>query len=107
MTVVGNLRHRVIIQGKQTTPDGMGGFVEAWQDIATVWGDVRPLRGQERYVAQQAVSEVTHKVTIRYMSGIAPGNRILFDGRVFDILAVINVAERNRWLELLCSEVVA
>lgn len=105
--MIGKLRHRVTLQELVKTDDGYGGIVETWQDVATVWAAIEPLRGNERYTAQQVQSELSHKVTIRYRAGIKPQMRILYGNRVFDIEAVIDVDERHRWLELLCSEVVA
>jgi len=105
--MIGKLRHRITLQEIIKTDDGYGGIVETWKDIATVWAAIEPLKGTERYQAQQVQSELTHKVTIRYRAGIKPQMRILYGNRVFDIEAVIDVDERHRWLELLCSEVVA
>jgi len=101
----GDLRHRITLQELVSIPDGMGGFSEGWQDVATVWASVEPLRGQERYLAQQAVQEITHKVTIRYRKSVSPKMRILFGNRVLSIVAVIDPGERRKWLELLCLEV--
>lgn len=102
----GKLRHRVTIQQLVKTDDGYGGIVEAWQDVATVWAAVEPLRGSERYRAQQVQAELGHKVTMRYRAGIKPQMRLLYNGRVLEVEAVIDVEEHHRWLELLCSEVV-
>lgn len=102
----GKLRHRVTIQQLVKADDGYGGIVETWQDVATVWATVEPLRGSERYRAQQVQSELTHKVTMRYRPGVKPQMRLLYGDRVLEIEAVIDVEERHRWLELLCSEVV-
>ena len=105
--MIGKLRHRVTIQQLIRGDDGYGGTIETWQDVATVWAVIEPLRGNERYTAQQVQSELTHKVTIRYRAGIKPQMRLLYKGKTFEIEAVIDVEERHQWLELLCSEVVA
>jgi len=104
---IGKLRHRVTIQNKVTLPDGYGGVTSTWQDVATVWASVEPLNGRELYAAQQVKAELTHRIRIRYMSGIKPEMRIVFDNRSFDIEAIIDPEERHESLELLCSEVVA
>jgi len=103
----GKLRHRVTIQQLVATDDGYGGITETWQDVATVWAAVEPLRGTERYRAQQVQAELSHKVTIRYRPGIKPDMRLKYGDRILEIEAVIDVEERHRWLELLCSEVVS
>lgn len=102
----GRLRKRVTIQRLARTDDGYGGSLEDWQDVATVWAAVEPLRGSERYEAQQVQSVLSHRVMMRYRPGIKPQMRLVMKDRTLMIEAVINVEERNRWLELLCQEVV-
>ncbi|BER92691.1 phage head closure protein [Atrimonas thermophila] len=102
---IGELRHRVTIQRLNRVPDGMGGYEEQWQDVVSLWAKVEPLKGRERFVAQQAQSEVTHRITTRYYSGIEPQMRVVYRNRNFDIEVVINVDEKNEWLELQCVEV--
>ena len=101
---VGDLRHRVTIQATTAVQDSSGSYPESWSDVATVWARMRPISGREFFAAEQAQSEVTHEVTIRFRRGISPANRLLFDGRVFDIGAVINADERNEWMILYCTE---
>jgi len=103
----GKLRHRVTIQKLEEVDDGYGGVTSTWKDMATVWSSVEPLKGRELYAAQQVKAELTHRIRIRYMSGIKPEMRIVFDNRSFDIEAIIDPEERHESLELLCSEVVA
>lgn len=78
--------------------------------FASVWAAVESLTGRELYAAQQRVSEVTHKITIRYMPGILANMSVVFsdagDGRprVFQIMAVQNPDETAHVLYLLCVE---
>ena len=104
---VGKLRHRVTIQRLEEVDDGYGGVEEKWQNVATVWASVEPLRGNERYTAQQVQAELTHKVTIRYRAGIKPQMRLVYGNRILEIEAVIDVEERHKWIELLCSEIIS
>lgn len=102
----GKLRHRITIQYKSSeSPDSAGNPQPVWADEATVWGSVEPLSGREFFAAQQVNSEVTHRITMRYRSGMDPEKRIKFGTRYFGILAVLNREERNISLELLCVEV--
>ena len=104
--MIGKLRHRVTIQQLVNIDDGGGGSIETWQDIVPVWAAIEPLRGNERYTAQQVQSTLSHKVTIRYREGVKPQMRLTYKGRVFEVESVIDVEERHQWLELLCSEVI-
>jgi SPP1 family predicted phage head-tail adaptor len=105
--VIGKLRERVTLQSEQSVSDGGGGQVVAWTDVATVWAAIEPLTGRERRAAGRLESVLTHKVTIRHLAGVTAKMRVAAGARVFNVRAVVNPAERDRWLELLCEEGVA
>jgi SPP1 family predicted phage head-tail adaptor len=100
----GMMRHSVTIQALQTTTDPTGGRVATWTDIATVKAKVTPISGSEVYTAMRLDTRITHKVMIRYRSDVSAVNRLIFKGRVLNITAAINIEERDRWLELHCTE---
>lgn len=101
---IGKLRHRVTLQEYVSLKDSFGAEIEAWSDKATVWASIEPLSGREYFAARQMNAEVNTKITIRYRTGVKPTMRILFAGRVFEILSVINTEEKNRELILMCKE---
>lgn len=100
----GSLRHRVTIQSLTKTSDGTGGFTETWTDAATVWAEVTPLKGFERYAAQQIRAQLSYRVRLRFRNDVTSDMRLIHKGKILTIQAVINVNGRNRELELLCSE---
>lgn len=101
---IGKLRHRITIQEYTETRDSFGAEIKNWTDKAFVYASVTPVSGREYYAASQVHSEVTAKVLIRYLPGIESTMRVLFDGRVFEILSVINTEEKNTELVLMCKE---
>jgi SPP1 family predicted phage head-tail adaptor len=103
----GERRKHVILQSEQPTPDGAGGYTLSWTNFATVWADIVPATGEKLFVSGHLEGHVTHKVTIRYLTGVTIDMRILWGGRTFNIRAVTNVEERNHILEILVEEGVA
>jgi len=101
----GRMRHRVSIQQVTETKDTYGATTRTWATIATVWAAIEPIAGREYFYAQQVQSNVSHRVTIRHRAGVTPKMRIMHDSRTFEIESVRNLGERDRWLELMCSEV--
>ena len=104
------LRHKIIIQAENPQTDGGGGEGDPWAaptTVATARARIEPLKGSEQLRAMQLEDKVSHRVTIRYRSGITAKQRIKFGSRLLNIRAVINPEERNRFLELLCDEGVA
>jgi len=100
---VGGLKKRVTILKQVPVSDGQGGFTETWQEAGTVWAAIEPISGREYYEAMQLASDVTHRVRMRYMD-LTPHEKIKYDDRVFDIIAVIDVNMEHRELEVLCNE---
>jgi SPP1 family predicted phage head-tail adaptor len=100
----GLLRHYVEIHALTIIEDDIGNQTEEWAKVAEVWAAVEPLQGDEKLAAAYIQAETTHKVTIRYLAGITPANRLLFDGRTLEIESVRNLEERNRELQLMCKE---
>lgn len=101
----GELRHRITIQRAVEVSDDLKTPTVTWQDVATVWAAVEPLSGREYLLAQNVNAELTVRIRIRYRPGVTPGMRVLYNGRVFDIQAVIDVEERHRELQLMCKEI--
>ena len=107
MVVAGRLNKRVTLQSATAARDGHGQPVETWADVATTWAAVEPIRGREYFAAQQVTAETTHRITLRYRSGVSPQWRVVFGSRTFRIESVINPLEKNERLELMCVEVLA
>lgn len=103
----GLLRHRVEIQRSVEVQDGFGTPIPSWSSLhENVKANVEPMSGQELFQARQLYAEVTHRIRARYHSGITAKHRILWGTRVFDILAVLNLEERNLVLEIMAKEIV-
>jgi SPP1 family predicted phage head-tail adaptor len=103
----GTLRHSIVLQSPTGTLDSFGERNTTWNDVATVRASINPITTREQFLAQQAQSSVTHKVTVRYGSEISTIDsswRVLFGSRVFVIQGIRNIDERNKTIELLCEE---
>lgn len=102
----GKLRHRVTIKYKVATLNDLSEEVVVWTPLDEVWAAVEPLRGREYLDSRQAQADVDTRIRIRYQDGITilPSMRIYFGDRVFEIVSVINVWERNKDLQIMCRE---
>jgi SPP1 family predicted phage head-tail adaptor len=101
---IGKLRHRIKIQKYTAGRDSFGGEEPVWTDVAEVWARVSPVSGKEFFASAQVNAEVTTKITMRYIKGITPKMRVVFDGRSFDIVSVLDFEERGIELNLMCRE---
>lgn len=101
----GLLRHRITIQQKSATRTASGAESVTWAEYDTLWASVEPLAGRELELAKQIHDEVNHRIWIRYRSGVIPEMRVLYGSRKFDILSVVNTAERDIRMQLMCREI--
>lgn len=103
----GALRHKIAIQEQTDTSDGMGGFSTSWSNVSgmgSVPAAIWPLKSDERIDAMKLEHEVTHRVRIRYRSGVTTKMRISWDSRTFNIISILNPDEKNVMLEMLVME---
>ncbi len=103
--LAGLLRHHVELQQKGETRDPTGGTTRGWTTITKRWTNIKPLRGTEKYEAQQVEGKTSFKMQMRYYSAIDQTWRIKYGTRIFNIMSVVNIAERRWGLELECVEV--
>jgi len=101
---IGKLRHKVSIQKLESTQDALGGKVESYTHFCDAWAEIRPVSGREYFIDNQRYARCTHSIIVRFVPGITPSMRVLFNDRVFDIEAVLNAEERNIYLRLLAVE---
>lgn len=105
----GSLRHKITIQEQGSGVDGFGQPIAgSWTEFNTVRASIRPVRGNEKFLSNVDFSTVSHTIRTRYFDGVNSSMRVVFNDRgverIFNILNVINLYERDKELELHCEE---
>lgn len=98
---------KLLIQSPSGSKDAVGQRTTTWSTVATVWGNILPLKADTRFAAAQSHASTTHRIWIPMSSEIAAIDgswRVVYGSRVFTIDGIINVGERNAEYELLCTE---
>jgi SPP1 family predicted phage head-tail adaptor len=99
----GSMNQRVTLVRLSESRTETGAVVNAAEPVATVWAKIEALTSKYTEKVETVVSEATHKVTIRYLSGITTANLVeLSDGRVWLIEAVFDPAEQHAEMQLFC-----
>jgi SPP1 family predicted phage head-tail adaptor len=99
------LRNYVEIQKQDDTGSGWNG-TRTWSTYANAWADIRPLRGTETNDddTKKREADISHVITLRFVRGLKPSMRIVFEGRKLLFEAIRNLDERNRTLEIDARE---
>jgi SPP1 family predicted phage head-tail adaptor len=107
----GKYRHIITFQQQLETDNPYGERPRNddanWEDVKTTRAGIFPISGRDIFEAMRTDSEITHKIMVRYdpTFKIDSSMRILFNGRIFDIISPpINFQEKNIELSILCKE---
>lgn len=101
-----SLKHKITFQEQTDTLNEYGEAENTWNDIVTVWASIKTINGNEKFLSSQDFQTLTHKIRVRYSDQINSKQRIMFGTREFNILAVLNIFEANKELEILVEEAV-
>jgi len=94
----GRLDRRIVIQRAISSADAFNQPVETFSTLATVWAEAIPVNDGERMKAGQTLADKMIRFTIRYSStvdNVDPRDRIVFDGRTYDIAGVKEIGRRE------------
>lgn len=100
----GPLRHHCSVQQQARTPDGLGGYTQAWAEVRKIWTEITTPSGKTSPVSQQLTALVTAEIRARYASDLVAGLRLVNSGTTYLIEAALPDNERVM-LRLLCSNV--
>lgn len=85
------------------TPDGMGGWTQAWAQISTVRARFSQPSATERVVADQSGSTLSHVVYLRPDADVRRGDELRQGARSFKVLAVFEPSEPGTYLRADCE----
>lgn len=91
----GKLDRTITIERPFVTLDGFGGQVTTWSPIATAWAAVMPVSDGERWRAGEVAAHITHRFQVRWGLGVEVTDRIVYEGRTYEIAAVKEIGRRE------------
>lgn len=104
--LIGSLRHAVTIQAKTRTADGQGGFTTSW---ATVSGSatramITAAPGSEKWGFMRSVPGNTYKMVTRHFAGASAAQRVIWNGKEYAVLGVVDADGMGGWLDWRLSD---
>ena len=104
-----HLNRALVLEGVVRTPDGAGGFTEAWGGLGTLWAEVLPGSGSDTLGEERMLSAVPYRITVRgtstgSVSRPKAGQRFREGTRLFLIQAVTERDPVGRYLTCFARE---
>ncbi len=104
------LRHRIDIQALTVTQDeDTGAQAEDWQTIRDsnepdlIPAAIEPLSGREFIAAQAVQAGVNTRITLRWRAGLEPSMRVVHEGDLYNIRAILPDPTLRRHVNLMCE----
>jgi len=99
----GELRERVTVQVASGATNALGETVLTWSDSTQVWASVTGVSSREALLSGQQDTSISHKVRMRYLSGLSHQHRLAWRGRTLEIVSLLEHDNRSVH-EILCTE---
>jgi SPP1 family predicted phage head-tail adaptor len=91
----GKLDRRIAVERATTAKNDFGEEVPTWAPLSTVWAQVLPISDQERWRASEVSATVSTRFRIRWGLGVTAEDRIVYEGRVYEISGVKELGRRE------------
>lgn len=107
----GRLRSYLTVEVASDEADDLGQPVKSWNLFCTAWGTITDLRGSDSWASQQAQSDVTAQIEIRYRQDLVDLLRLDLEkvhiqtgGRILWVRAFFDPDEKTKRLMLFVRE---
>lgn len=103
------LSRRLVLEARESVPDGSGGHAVSWRALGVLWADVAARAGREDFVGARPLARTRYRIVVRGApvgapSRPRPDQRLREGRRVFDILTVAERDPDGRFLEIQAEE---
>jgi SPP1 family predicted phage head-tail adaptor len=103
-TQASQAQHYIYIQTKTATTDEEGGFSENWQSGNAIPAAISPIQARQVFQYKSVNVDATHLIKVRGRTTVSEKDRILYGIRVFEILTIENIQERDFVKVITCME---
>ena len=102
---IGRMRERVTVQQATERRNSLGETTLEWATYATRWASVQGVSSREALELGQVDISVTHRVRMRYVDGMTHNMRLLWRGRMLEIVSLLEYDNRSEHVAV-CEEAV-
>ena len=102
----GNLKRKIDFIAAIETKNDFGEIEKTFEIFKSAYAEILPLSAKEFLSSKQMNAEVTHKINLRYLSGILPTMIIVYSARRFKIESILNMREENEILQVIATEII-
>lgn len=95
MLNIGKLDRTIIIERKSETVSDTGAVSSVWLELVTLWAEVLQALADESEAGMGEAQADTLTFRTRYYAGITTADRLVFEGRVFNLKGITEIGRRD------------
>ena len=104
-----NFNRKLQLERAEKTPDGSGGFHEAWVSLGTLWAYIEPRSARQAELQTIPTAKSLYRVIVRsapFGSSMRPlpGQRLVEGTRIYLIDGVMEADEAGNFLDIWIKE---
>ena len=99
----GQNRNFVRIEIPVPTKDKFSAVTVEWQLFNKVWASIEFIKAFEKVAVAASWPTATNNISFRYIKGLLPTMRIVFEDKVYSILGINDVDLRHREVVCICE----
>jgi SPP1 family predicted phage head-tail adaptor len=103
MTFRGRRQHFVRIEKPVTVKSPSGAPTVTWQLFKPMWVSIRTIQGYKKQSAQASWPGSDTSIGMDFIEGILPTMRIVYGDKIYSIMSIDNIDERNRDINFVCQ----
>lgn len=104
MVRAGPMRHRVTLEVRSTVQDTAGQQVQVWNVFARPRAALDRTLGKEIFASAQRAGRVPVVFRLRWLEGVTTAMRLIFDGKVHDIVSAVDQAGLKEEMVITAEE---
>lgn len=93
MMNIGRLDRKITIEERTPSANTTGEVEFTWSTYTTLWAEVMPVRGNDRFEQMRNTNTTVKRFKVRYTSGLDESMRVVYNSQNYDIL---EIAELDR-----------
>lgn len=93
----GKLDSLIVIQSATTVTDGYGGMISTWSDFCKARAEIIESGTEQFFRAYGAIDEDVTVFRIRYVEGLKPTHRIIFNEKTYRIQHLAEIHRKRGW----------
>ena len=102
---LGDLNRKIQLKSRNIQPVSVGvDFQQKFENTKSVWSAIKTKDGVDTFGGVNLSNTISHVIYIRWFDGLTAEHWIEYKSKLYDIVDIENIDERDEFYALFCNE---